>query len=83
VTIDTNGNHVAVAYLAGGNDSRGQGSVRLYDARTGVFQTQLIPPADYGEMYGWCDAKKSITYKNDMLSWEGNGEMKATLTYMP
>jgi hypothetical protein len=77
-SLSTDTNTVAVGYLQGG-DSRGQGYVRLYDASTGAFLQTLVPPADYGELYGWLDMKESVAFKNGILSMEANGQNKDML----
>jgi hypothetical protein len=77
-SMSTDGTTVAVAYLSGG-DSRSQGYVRTYDAATGAAQLRLVPPAEYGEMYGWLDMMESIAFKNGVLSWEGIGQNKSIL----
>jgi hypothetical protein len=77
-SMSVDGDRVALGYFKN-SDRRNQGYVRLHNALTGAFITRYVPPLDYGEMYGAFDMYRSITYKDGLIGFEGNGQAKSIL----
>jgi hypothetical protein len=77
VSMSTDGDRVAVAYLRGVGLNKG--GIRLYDADTGApVGNEFSFPAEYGTDVGWFDMPRSLTSKNGLMGVEANGQAKTT-----